>query len=113
MQCLLNVESRPLLHMQGLLARGVRNVHSARVFHIARSSIWTMSSTMNIKSSRVIQSRPLSNEDAKWVGLRAIEWTDASGKARVWESADRRTRSGDVDGRSLYIDKQPWLFWPS
>ncbi|WFD20906.1 ADP-ribose diphosphatase [Malassezia caprae] len=47
-----------------------------------------MSSAFDIKQSRVLQSRPLSNDDAKWVGLRAIDWKDAAGKARVWESAD-------------------------
>lgn len=81
--------------MHFLRARPFRSVSSARV---SKSLICTMSSALDIKNSRVLQSRSLRNEDAKWIGLRAIEWKDAAGKSRLWESADRRTRSGDVDG---------------
>lgn len=44
-------------------------------------------------------SQPLNDADAKWVGLRAIEWQDPTGKARKWECADRKTRKGEVDGK--------------
>lgn len=81
-----------------LLLSRLRSSSYNRVLGISRSYTRIMSSAFDIKQSRVLQSRPLSNDDAKWVALRAIDWKDASGKARVWESADRRTRAGDVDG---------------
>lgn len=72
------------------------------------ASVHSLSSKMDPRTSRVTQSRPLANEDAKWIGLRAIEWTDPSGKARVWESADRRTRKSEVDAVAiLTVIKRP------
>lgn len=35
---------------------------------------------------------PLATEEAKWTELRKIEWSDQSGKYRVWEAAARKTR---------------------
>lgn len=32
----------------------------------------------------------------RWVRLKKIHWLDASGKARVWEAAERKTRTGNV-----------------
>ena len=58
----------------------------------------TMSSELDPRTSRVISSSPLLNNDAKWIGLRKIQWTDPTGKQRVWESADRTTRNGIADG---------------
>lgn len=62
-------------------------------------SFWTMSSELDPRISRVTGSSPLSNADAKWVSLRKIEWVDPTGKQRAWESADRTTRNGVVDGK--------------
>lgn len=35
---------------------------------------------------------PLSADEAKWTELRKIEWTDQTGKNRIWEAAARKTR---------------------
>ncbi|KAJ9630655.1 hypothetical protein H2203_001178 [Taxawa tesnikishii (nom. ined.)] len=35
---------------------------------------------------------PLSENEAKWTELRKIEWTDQTGRERVWEAAARKTR---------------------
>ena len=64
----------------------------------SRAYIHTMSSKLSPGLSRIVQSRPLGDDEAKWVSLRAVEWIDPSGKHRQWESADRRTRKGDTDG---------------
>lgn len=53
---------------------------------------------MDIQKSHIAGSRPLNDADAKWIGLRAIEWIDPTGRNRVWECADRKTRKGEVDG---------------
>lgn len=53
-----------------------------------------------LRNAKTIGSTPLADGDAKWIGLRAIQWTDPSGKERKWECADRKTRKGDVDGMS-------------
>jgi len=43
----------------------------------------------------------MNDAEAKWVGLRAIAWLDPSGKERKWESADRKTRKGEVDAVAI------------
>ncbi|WFD35720.1 ADP-ribose diphosphatase [Malassezia cuniculi] len=53
-------------------------------------------STLDPHKSKIVRSRPLGDE-SRWIGLRAIEWIDPSGRHRVWESADRKTRKGEVD----------------
>ncbi|KAI5986879.1 NUDIX hydrolase domain-like protein [Pisolithus albus] len=35
---------------------------------------------------------PLNTDQAKWIGLKQIHYTDQDGKKRVWESAERKTR---------------------
>ncbi|KAI6168659.1 NUDIX hydrolase domain-like protein [Pisolithus thermaeus] len=35
---------------------------------------------------------PLDTDQAKWIGLKKIHYTDQDGKKRVWESAERKTR---------------------
>lgn len=35
---------------------------------------------------------PLDTDQAKWIGLKQIHYTDQDGKKRVWESAERKTR---------------------
>lgn len=68
-----------------------RSVRPFRLVH-------TMSARLDPRTSRIVQSHPLANDKARWIGLRAIEWVDPSGKTRWWESADRSTRRGPVDG---------------
>ena len=56
---------------------------------------------------KVLGRNPLSDSDAKWIGLSAIEWVDPTGKQRKWESADRKTRKGEVDACLLYTSPSP------
>lgn len=53
------------------------------------------------QTAKVLRSEPLTDEDSKWIGLKAIYWKDPTGKERKWESADRRTRKGDVDAIAI------------
>ncbi|OAA79747.1 MutT/nudix family protein [Akanthomyces lecanii RCEF 1005] len=43
---------------------------------------------------------PLPDEEARWIKLVKIDYQDQTGKARTWESAERRSRpsSCDIDG---------------
>ncbi|SPC67049.1 related to YSA1 - sugar-nucleotide hydrolase [Ustilago sp. UG-2017b] len=56
---------------------------------------------MSSQSAKVIKTAPLDDSEAKWVGLRSIEWVDPTGRQRKWESADRKTRKGDVDAVAI------------
>lgn len=45
---------------------------------------------------------PLSADEAKWSELQKIEWTDQTGKNRIWEAAARKTRGkGGVDAVAI------------
>lgn len=69
---------------------------------LTRRSIKTFTNDRPLsKMSKVLRSEALSDEDAKWVGLRAIYWQDPSGKERKWECADRKTRKGDADAVAI------------
>lgn len=78
------------------------NQPSSIQFQITRS-IRTISNdqSSSSKMAKVLRSEPLSDKDAKWVGLRAIYWQDPTGKERKWECADRRTRKGDADAVAI------------
>ncbi|TFK25008.1 hypothetical protein FA15DRAFT_704017 [Coprinopsis marcescibilis] len=44
----------------------------------------------------------LTTSDARWIGLKKISYTDADGKQRLWEMAERRTRSsGGIDAVAI------------
>lgn len=44
----------------------------------------------------------LSEDEAKWTELKKIEWTDQTGRQRVWEAAQRKTRgSSGVDAVAI------------
>jgi ADP-ribose pyrophosphatase len=44
----------------------------------------------------------LSADEAKWTELKKIEWTDQTGKDRIWEAAARKTRGkGGVDAVAI------------
>jgi len=47
--------------------------------------------TRNPKIDKV---SPLAANEAKWIEFQRIDWTDQTGKARVWETASRKTRGG-------------------
>jgi len=40
-------------------------------------------------------------DQAKWVTLKKINWTDQDGKPRVWEVAERTSRKGDIDAVAI------------
>lgn len=61
----------------------------------------TSSPAMSSQNAKINKSTPLNDSDAKWVGLRSIEWVDPTGKQRKWESADRKTRKGEVDAVAI------------
>jgi len=44
------------------------------------------------QAPRIDRIGPLPSEEAKWTELRKIEWTDQTGRHRVWEAAARKTR---------------------
>lgn len=41
---------------------------------------------------KIISTSELSAQDAKWITLQKIKYSDAEGKERVWECAERKTR---------------------
>ena len=74
--------------------------NTPRYIFPVRNTLISAFHTMSVsdpRASKVVRSHPLATE-TRWIGLRAIEWVDPSGKQRVWESADRKTRRGEVDG---------------
>lgn len=53
-----------------------------------------MSDTKNWKQEpRVVKTTTLNPAEAKWAELQKIQWTDQQGSSRVWEAANRKTRS--------------------
>ncbi|CAF9929273.1 MAG: hypothetical protein GOMPHAMPRED_005355 [Gomphillus americanus] len=44
------------------------------------------------QAPKITRISPLSPDEAKWTELRKIEWTDQTGKERIWEAAARKTR---------------------
>ncbi|PKI85350.1 ADP-ribose diphosphatase [Malassezia vespertilionis] len=66
------------------------------------------SANVDLDKAKVETKEPLHNDQSKWIGLHAIRWVDPSGKHRVWECADRKTRKGQVDAVAiLAIVKRP------
>ncbi|TDZ61721.1 ADP-ribose pyrophosphatase [Colletotrichum trifolii] len=55
---------------------------------------------MSDGKARVTATGPLSDSEARWIKLVKIDYNDQTGKARTWESAERRTRpkGGEIDG---------------
>ncbi|KAI9459040.1 NUDIX hydrolase domain-like protein [Russula earlei] len=54
---------------------------------------------MSSQPPRVLSTEDLNTADAKWIGLKKINWQDRKGKARIWEAAERRTRGNSgIDG---------------
>ncbi|TKA74008.1 hypothetical protein B0A55_07746 [Friedmanniomyces simplex] len=57
---------------------------------------------MATRQPKIDRISPLSADEAKWTELRKIEWTDQTGKQRVWEAAARKTRTkGGVDAVAI------------
>ncbi|CEI63788.1 hypothetical protein FVEN_g9102 [Fusarium venenatum] len=55
---------------------------------------------MSVYAAVNTSTEPLSNEDARWVSLKKITYSDSRGVQRTWESAERLTRPKDalIDG---------------
>ncbi|KAF2665367.1 hypothetical protein BT63DRAFT_442777 [Microthyrium microscopicum] len=52
--------------------------------------------------ARIDKYSPLDSQDAKWIKLDKIDWTDQAGVSRVWEVASRKTRgSTGVDAVAI------------
>jgi len=50
------------------------------------------------QNPKILSTEDLDTSDAKWVSLKKISWQDQTGRKRVWEAADRKTRgSSGVD----------------
>ena len=64
------------------------SVASKRVFLTARH----FSTSAMAQAPKINRISPLSPDEAKWTELNKIEWTDQTGKDRIWEAASRKTR---------------------
>ncbi|KAK8061276.1 MutT/nudix family protein [Apiospora phragmitis] len=55
---------------------------------------------MSASDANVVSTQPLDTNDARWIKLLKIDYKDARGEQRTWETAERRTRpkGGDIDG---------------
>ncbi|KAI6781916.1 ADP-ribose pyrophosphatase-like protein [Emericellopsis cladophorae] len=52
---------------------------------------------MSLSDAKVLSSGPLPDEEAKWIKLTKITYQDPTGTSRLWESAERRTRSANTE----------------
>jgi len=63
------------------------------------------SSAKPTNGSKILSKSTLSAKDAKWTKLTKIDWQDPSGKQRIWECAERNTRSkGGIDGKLYFLE---------
>lgn len=91
---------RQLFPANSSVQHNARAFTSASTLHATKTFAAT-DSKMSSQSAKVIKTAPLDDSEAKWVGLRSIEWVDPTGRQRKWESADRKTRKGDVDAVAI------------
>jgi hypothetical protein len=62
------------------------------------------SSAKPSNGSKILSKTALPANEAKWTKLTKINWQDPSGKHRIWECAERSTRTkGGVDGIGLNV----------
>ncbi|KAG0149806.1 hypothetical protein CROQUDRAFT_131009 [Cronartium quercuum f. sp. fusiforme G11] len=57
-------------------------------------------------TARILSTEPLDTSDAKWLGLKTINWIDEEGKERKWECAERKKNVSKplpdhIDGKEL------------
>lgn len=68
-----------------------------RVYPNIGRNITTLSHTnptnMSASKAKVLSRSPLAADEAKWTRLVKVTWQDPHGKERIWESAERPTRS--------------------
>jgi len=63
---------------------------------------YTTAMPSSAQPARIDKITPLASHEAKWVELLKLDWTDQTGKARVWETAGRKTRgSSGVDAVAI------------
>ncbi|KAK0210462.1 NUDIX hydrolase domain-like protein [Desarmillaria ectypa] len=56
------------------------------------------------QTSRIISSVELPASEAKWITLKKITYQDATGKNRLWECAERKTRkSTGIDAVAIFV----------
>jgi ADP-ribose pyrophosphatase len=62
-----------------------------------------MAPTFSLGTAKLTGREPLQTSDAKFLSLSKLRWIDEDGKQRVWESADRKTRSsGGIDAVAIF-----------
>ncbi|KAL9714920.1 hypothetical protein Ac2012v2_001580 [Leucoagaricus gongylophorus] len=83
-----------------LLLRNSRaRSHWLRLPGRSRTLIYTLNMSL---TPRIISKSELSSQDAKWITLQKIKYSDAEGKERFWECAERKTRkSTGVDAVAI------------
>lgn len=56
------------------------------------------------QTPRIISSTELPTSDAKWITLKKLHYQDATGKDRLWECAERKTRkSTGIDAVAIFV----------
>ncbi|KAL4074605.1 NUDIX hydrolase domain-like protein [Scleroderma yunnanense] len=57
---------------------------------------------------KITSTIPLGSSDARWIGLKKINYTDEDGKQRIWECAERKTRGkSGIDGVCVVLAPTP------
>ncbi|KAK1232509.1 hypothetical protein PQX77_004360 [Marasmius sp. AFHP31] len=55
------------------------------------------------QTPKIVSSTELSPQDAKWITLKKLKYTDAEGNERFWECAERKTRkSTGIDAVAIF-----------
>ena len=78
-----------------IVAFGLRipqSLSSHRLLEVAASRSRKFTMSARTQESQIRKISPLSPDEAKWTQLNKIEWTDQTGRERVWEAASRKTR---------------------
>ena len=77
-----------------MLRGPVSPVLFSRVLGRPRRTCHSFTMSSSTRGPTINKISPLSPAEAKWTHLKKIEWTDVSGKDRIWECASRTTRKG-------------------
>ncbi|TFK42833.1 NUDIX hydrolase domain-like protein [Crucibulum laeve] len=65
-------------------------------------NLFTGRRSIMTSTPKIISSTEMSTDEAKWISLKKITYTDAEGKQRLWECAERKTRkSTGVDAVAI------------
>ncbi|KHO01352.1 ADP-ribose pyrophosphatase [Metarhizium album ARSEF 1941] len=52
---------------------------------------------MSVENAKILSTGPLPDNEARWIKLVRINYQDANGTRRTWESAERSTRPADTE----------------